>query len=239
MLKSLGLSANEIATYKALVKLGGSSSAGEMIKLTDLHRNIVYDSLTHLKNKNLVQEIKKDKKKFFALKNPESLISGFKKQVTNTEGLMKIVTSLSGAIGHEVNIYEGSLAWQEAWHGIMQNLKPKSVFYTIGMAGDPWVKLMGETFIEYKQWALKNKIVDKIISQRYLKEEIEAHQNIQFRDIRYVDIDLPVHVSIEIFDDRCFFEIYDAPASIIEIKSKGLADSLKTYFQFLWELASK
>ena len=53
----------------------------------------------------------------------------------------------------------------------MRTMKSGSIFYTLGMAGDPWVRLMGETFVEYEQWALKNKITDKIISQKYLQKE--------------------------------------------------------------------
>lgn len=239
ILKDLGLSTNEISVYEALVKLKGSSSAGEIIKITNLHRNIVYDALNHLENKRLLQIIEKNKKKFFTLKNPEHLILGFKNKIKNTALLSGILKSLPDTNSHEITIYEGTIAWQEAWKSIMQNLKPKSIFYTLGMAGDPWVKLMGETFVEYEQWALKNKIINKIISQKHLKNEIEAHQNKKFRDIHYLSIDLPAHVSIEIFKDRCFFEIYDNPASIIEIKSLGLSKSLQVYFELLYKISSK
>ena len=238
-LKNLGLTPNEITVYESLVKLGGSSSAGEIIKMSDLHRNIVYDALTHLKNQHLLQEVIKNKKKFFTLKDPSRLIVGFEKQISSAQELMKTVSKLSGAIGHEVAIYEGSTAWQEAWQEIMMTLKPKSVFRTIGMAGDPWVKLMGNTFIGYEQWALKNKIMNKIVSQKFLKSEIEAHQNRQFRDIRYIDTDLPAHTSIEIFDDRVFFEIYDEPTTIIEIKSSALVKTFTAYFELLWMTGKK
>lgn len=239
ILKNLGLSINEISVYEALIKLKGSSSAGEIIKITDLHRNIVYDALNHLENKNLLQIIEKNKKKFFTLKNPEHLISGFKKQIKETSELSKVLSLLPNTTNHEVTIYEGTVAWQEAWQNVMQTIKPKSVFRTIGMAGDSWVKLMGETFVEYEQWALKNNIFDKIVSQKYLKEEIEAHQNKKIRDIHYLPIEIPAHLSIEIFEDRCFFEIYDNPATIIEIKSKGLVRSMEVYFELLWKTSSK
>ena len=101
------------------------------------------------------------------------------------------------------------------------------------MAGDRWVRLMGETFVEYEQWALKNKITDRIVSQKHLQKEIEAHQSREFRDIRYITTDLPAHVSIEVLDDRVFFEIYDAPETLIEIRSAGLAKSMEVYFELL------
>ncbi len=234
ILKNIGLTPNETLVYESLVKLGGSSSAGEIIKLADLHRNIVYDALTHLKNKNLVQIVTKNKKQFFTLKNPDHLVSRFEKQIQNTQELSKILSGLPHMSNHETTVYEGAVAWQAAWQDAMLSIKPGSTFYTIGMAGDKWVKLMGETFVEYEQWALKNKITDKIVSQKHLQGEIEAHQDINFRDIRYIDIDLPSHVSIEIFDDRIFFEIYDEPQTLIEIRSRAMVITLKAYFELLW-----
>lgn len=239
ILKNIGLSTNETIVYESLVKLGGSSSAGEIIKLSNLHRNIVYDALSHLEKSNLLQEVTKNKKKLFSLKDPKHLVTKYQQQIQNTEILAKIIESLPNSSDQEVTIYEGTTAWQEAWQNIIKTLEPGSTFYTLGMAGDPWVKLMGETFIAYEQWALNSKITDKIISQRYLQKEIEAHQNIQFREMRYIDIDLPANVSIEIFEDRCFFEIYENPASIIEIKSKGVREALLAYFNLLWITSSK
>lgn len=233
ILINLGLSTNEISVYQALIKIGGSSSAGDIIKLTDLHRNIVYDALTHLKNKNLLQEVQKDKKKFFRLKDPQFLVTEFEDRILDTNKLSKVISSLPNIYGIDLTVYEGSTACQEAWQNIMRITKPKSIIYTIGMAGDNWVSLMGETFIKYEQWALKNKIIDKIISQKNLKSEIEAHQNIHFRDISYVDIDLPLYVTIEIFDDRCFFEIYENSPSIIEIKNDKIVKTFKAYFNLL------
>ncbi|MDB4984155.1 MAG: TrmB family transcriptional regulator [Patescibacteria group bacterium] len=238
-LKNLGLTPNETIVYKALAKLGGSSSAGDIIKLADLHRNIVYDALAHLENQNLVQEVEKNKKKFFTLKNPDHLVTKFERQIKSANDLAKMVSGLSNAGGHEVTIYEGTRGWQEAWQEVMRTTKPKSSFRTIGMAGDPWVKLMGETFVEYEQWALKNKITDRIVSQKHLKAEIEAHQNVTFRDIRYIDIDLAAHMSIEVFDDRVLFEIYDEPQTIIEVRSKAMVASLAAYFEMMWVMGKK
>jgi sugar-specific transcriptional regulator TrmB len=239
VLKTIGMTPNESLVYEALVKLGGSSSAGDIIKTTDLHRNIVYDALAHLETRKLIQEKEKGKKKYFSLRDPEHLITEYKKQIESVGILSQILARLPHKSGHTVTVYEGSTAWQEAWQNMMRIIKPKTVFYTIGMAGDPWVKLMGQTFVAYEQWALKNGITNKIVSQKHLRAEIEAHQNKQFRDIRYIIIDLAVHTSIEIFDDRVFFELYDAPETLVEIKSKSLVITFQTYFDFLWKIGKR
>lgn len=238
-LTTLDLSTNETSIYQAILKTGGSASAGDIIKITDLHRNIVYDSLSHLINKKLVREVMKDKKKYFTLKDPSHLKTNLQQKMNAVDSLSKTISQLAGNATYDVTVHEGSVAWQQAWQRIMKQTKPGATFHTLGMAGDTWVSLMGETFVTYEQWALKNKITDKIISQKYLKEEIEAHQNISFREIQYIDIDLPPYVSIEIFDEYCFFENYSEPATLIEIRSKGLAQSMRAYFNLLWSLSNK
>ena len=52
-LTKLGLTLNEAKVYFALLELG-STNAGEIIKKTKLHRNIVYDKLDKLIEKGLV-----------------------------------------------------------------------------------------------------------------------------------------------------------------------------------------
>jgi len=234
ILQKLNLSQNEIITYQSLVSSKGSSSAGDIIKISNLHRNIVYDSLSHLEKKGLVQETRKDKKKFFTLIAPEKLKDIYKNGLEESLRLEKIIARLPLLANHEVKIYEGSRAWQEAWQGVMNRLKAGESFSTLGMAGDPWVRLMGDTFVPYEQWAEKNNILDKIISQKHLQKEIESHQSSNIREIRYLDIDLDAHVSIEIFSDRVFFEIYDEPETLIEVKSLGLTKSMSVYFNLLW-----
>lgn len=236
ILENLNLSQNEILVYEALVHAKGSSSAGDVIKYSNLHRNIVYDALSHLEKKGLVLESRKDKKKFFTLIKPEKLKNAYKIQLENSLKLESLVSKIPLLANHEVKVYEGSRAWQEAWQGVMSNMKKNEIFYTIGMAGDPWIKLMGETFVEYENFAEKNNITDKIISQKHLQSEIESHQSLSIREIKYIDLDVDRYTSIEIFKDRVFFEIYEDPETLIEIKSMALVKSLKAYFELLWKI---
>ena len=66
----LGLTHNEAIVYLALLELGESAS-GDIIKKTNKHRSIVYESLDKLKKEGLITGTIKKGKKFFQITNPE------------------------------------------------------------------------------------------------------------------------------------------------------------------------
>ncbi|MBI5391010.1 hypothetical protein HZB02_05975 [Candidatus Woesearchaeota archaeon] len=72
LLLKLGLNKNEAKVYLKLLA-HGSSTAGNLIKATGFHRNIVYDNLEKLVDKGLVSFILEGKKKVFMSAAPEMI----------------------------------------------------------------------------------------------------------------------------------------------------------------------
>jgi sugar-specific transcriptional regulator TrmB len=90
-LNKLGLSKNESKVYLALLDLG-STNAGEVIKKTKLHRNIVYDNLDRLIEKGLVSFIKIKNIKHFETTPSEEFeeyILKQKEEILEKEKIMK------------------------------------------------------------------------------------------------------------------------------------------------------
>src|SRR3989338_863859 len=88
-LQKLGLTENESKVYLALLELG-STNAGQIIKKTKLHRNIVYDNLDKLIDKGLVSFIVAGKIKHFETTAPTELkeyIERQKKEIVEKEKL--------------------------------------------------------------------------------------------------------------------------------------------------------
>lgn len=235
-LEKLGFTPNEATVYSYLMELG-ESSTGPIIKKTGLHRNIVYESLDSLVKKNVVAEITKSNKKHFRVKDPQILIDVAKNKLSLTQDIVKQIQAKFNTIPHEIVIYEGQEGWQSGWRTLMNQLKPKSVFYTIGMGGDRWIKLMGDFYVVYEQYAIKNKIIDKIVAYEHQRQEITEHQSKAIREIRYLPENNETPVGFEILDDRVFMEIYEEPATLIEIRSRAAAKGYKQYFDSLWRIA--
>ena len=90
-LMRLGLTENEAKVYLALLEIG-STSAGEIIKKTKLHRNIVYDNLEKLIEKGLVSFVLIKNIKHFEVNSSHELwdfIDKQKEEVLEKEVLIK------------------------------------------------------------------------------------------------------------------------------------------------------
>src|SRR4030042_972730 len=71
-LKNIGLSEAEVAIYDCLLNNGGQT-AGQIIAITKLKRGDCYNKIYDLKEKGLILESEKNKKKFFELESPEKI----------------------------------------------------------------------------------------------------------------------------------------------------------------------
>jgi len=79
VLGEIGLSKNEAKVYLALLELG-SATVGNISKKSKVHRTNVYDSLTKLESKNLVNCIEKDGTKYFNARDPKEIMNLIKEK---------------------------------------------------------------------------------------------------------------------------------------------------------------
>lgn len=82
-LNEFGLPKNEVKVYIALLKLG-LTSAGQITKVSGVHRRNVYDALERLINKGLVSYVTKEKIKYFEAVNPYFLLNLLEKEKRKT-----------------------------------------------------------------------------------------------------------------------------------------------------------
>src|SRR3989344_5880538 len=83
-LEKLGLTKNESKVYLALLDLGLTSSKN-IINKTNLHRQIVYDSLNLLIEKGLVSYIIQANRKYFKVNDPKNFLEYFNKKQEEIE----------------------------------------------------------------------------------------------------------------------------------------------------------
>src|SRR3989338_7389562 len=89
-LKELGLTDNEVRIYLFLLKQG-MMNPSEISQKLGLHRGYIYDALERMQEKEVVNSILKDNKKYFQATSPENLIELLKLKLENFQ---KIVPDL-------------------------------------------------------------------------------------------------------------------------------------------------
>ena len=242
-LLQLGLNKNEAKVYVTLLKLG-QSSAGELIKKTEFHRNIVYDNLEKLIDKGLVTFILEGKRKVFQTAAPE-MISEFiekeqnkldeKKEVANE--VKKEVIRIQSSIKEkqEATIFRGIKGIKTV---LKDTLEVGEDYFAFG-APQASLDLMSSTYWEnYNTKRTEKKIIVKMIFNESLRRWSEKIKN-PVTKVKFLPKSFDPLSETIIYGDKVAIIVWtDKPIATL-IKDKHLAESYKNYFNILWKQAKK
>ena len=120
-LKSLGLGKNEANIYISLQELG-KSKAGDLIKKTGLHRNLVYNSLSSLEDKGLLTSMEGDGATIFQANDPAELLHYVKRQEQAAERAVKELEGRALNLKQKVTLHEGITGFKSAFWDMIETL---------------------------------------------------------------------------------------------------------------------
>ncbi len=235
-LKRLGLTENETRVYLALLGLG-STNAGEIIKKTKLHRNIVYDNLDKLIEKGLVSFVTIKNIKHFEVsssKELKELVKKEKEEILQKEKLVdKILPQIeklrnSSERKQEATIFRGKKGLKNIL-GEMAKTKSEILIFGTGWG-------MRETMESYyEQWHLR-------LEQNKNKARILLPKNKKGSFLRpFIARYLPekniIPSTIAIYEDKVLNVVWgEEPTAVLFVSSK-VSESYKKYFELLWKTA--
>lgn len=235
-LTKLGLTLNEAKVYFALLNLG-STNAGEIIKKTKLHRNIVYDNLEKLIEKGLVGFVLIKNIKHFEVASSEELkeyVNRKREEILNEEKIMKELLpqieklKISSERKQEATIFRGKKGLKTILEEITKIKSELLVF------GTSWgmKESMGSY---YEQWHLKlklNKVKCKILLPENKKRDF-----LNPFIAKYLSEKEVIPSTIAIYEDKVLNIIWGEEPIAILIISEKASQSYKNYFELLWKIA--
>lgn len=235
LLEEAGLTSTEARIYLALLEKG-SSKAGDISRNTGVHRRSVYDAIERLVEKGLVSYIKTNNRRYYEAANPERLIELLKEKQDN---LMQIMPELQllrqySEEKKEVLFFRGKQAI-------------KTVFDDQIQEGEE-VLILGDAvnvneIVKYyfphfdKQRAEKNMKVRMLFDESARKEAYL--KKIPLAELRFIKKGNKAPVSTNIYADKVSIIIWEENPKAILIKEPVLAQSFKSYFEFIWSFARK
>lgn len=239
-LEELNLTSNEASVYLSLMEIG-QTSAGEIIKKTNFHRSVVYETLEKLIDKKLVTKLVKNKISYFQSSDPERLIQRIKSQEEIAHNLVPFLKEISKQKLPEITVYEGVKSYQQFWLDSVQNMKRGSVDYVAGSIGGPWMEHMGALSKQYFKIAQKRNISWKMVVFDVLDYEQTFLNN--YPDFNWECRLIDKYVSKEgnfniLGDDSVILHSATEPM-IIEIKNSSLVKVFRNLFDVLWEVGSE
>ena len=233
---SLGFTENEAAVYSTLLELG-STNAGQIIKKTKLHRNIVYENLDKLIEKGLASYVIIRNIKYFETTPPDELKEYVEKQKQEALRKEEIVEKLVPQIKkvrssierkQDATIFGGKRGLKTI---IEETTKAKSEILVFGTG---WG--MKETLGSYyEQWHLKLK--ENKIKARILLPVNKKGYFLKPFIARYLPEKNVFPSTICIFDDKVLNVMWSEEPIGILITSEKAVQSHKQYFELLWKIA--
>lgn len=234
-LQTIGLSPNQSQVYLTLFHMG-SAKAGEIIKKTVLHRNLVYVALEELIEKKLVTSSQARGVRIYKVLSPGHLLSELQERERVAKHAIEELAHLTQhATSQEIVIYEGIDEFRRQAMRTYSMAKPKEVLRYLGIS-PRWHEIMGPTLSEELETIHHEKrfimrAVAKSISSKD-KEYIARTKGIT--EIRVNPLVSSNTNGIEILDDRISIRSFLEPYFVIEIMHKDLAKNYQNYFDFLW-----
>lgn len=240
-LEQIGLNRNEAIIYLELTKLG-STSAGELIKKTGFHRNIVYDNLEKLIEKGLATFIVRENKRMFQSCPPEMLFEMIEKE-QNKLNKKKL---LAEKIKEEVNfIYAKSGATNEAvvFRGITgikallnDTIKEKTDYCIFGAPESSLSLLRSSYWKNYNKRLISKKIIARMIFNNELRK---WSKNIKNKNtiIKFLPEHFDSLTETIIYGNSVAIIIWTETPTGVLIRDPEAARGYKQYFEMLWRIA--
>ena len=235
-LSQIGLTENQALVYLTLFR-SGESKAGDLIKKTGLHRNLVYVALKELVKKKLVMSTRVRNVAVFRVLYPSRLLSEAQEKERIAKGLVEEFAVLSKkANNQEVTVYEGVDEFRR--HAIRSHsiAKPESLMRYLGTS-EEWHTAIGASLEkelseiqQEKQLRMYGITKEEFPHLEQLIKNSQGLSKIRFNHLVASDTN-----NIEILDDRVSIQSFTEPYLVIEVVNPELAKNYQNYFDFLWE----
>lgn len=240
-LENLNLSPNEAKVYLSLLQIG-QTSAGKIIKMTRLHRSVVYETLDKLINRKLIFKITKKKIAHFQALSPDRLLEDSETQLKTAQSLVPHLKSLLNEALPEITVYEGIESYAQYWLDSLQRMPEGSTDYVAGSIGSKWATFMGEKRMQqYFDTAKRRKISWQLIvfdKQDYDQHFLKNYPGFHW-DARLIDKPVSKDGNFNILGDDILVLHSTAEPMVIEIKNESLVRVFRNIFDVLWDSGKK
>jgi len=238
-LQQLNLSLNEAKVYEALLEIG-QTSAGEIIKKTNLHRSVVYETLSKLTSKKLVFKLEIGNIAHFQPADPERILQNIKSQQDLALDLIPKLKEMIDTKLPEITVYEGIEAYKRFWLESAERLPESSIDYVAGSIGKKWFDFMGKDYDKLLKLRIERGIKWRMIVFRREDLELELLKKYpklnEFRIINREATGPNLDGNFNILGEESVVLHSAAEPMIIEIKNPTLVKVFKNLFDILWSI---
>ena len=244
LLEEIGLTKGEIKVYFTLLKIG-ETTTGKIIENAGMSSGKIYEILEKLMKKGLVSFIVKEKTKYFSASSPNRILGYLhEKEKSIKEKEQELIKELpfllnmekTGKKPYETTMFKGFKGIQTAIFESLGDLRAKDEVLAMGI-----VSYKKEHYnLLWQRWhkeRIKKKISCKAIFSDKNTDYYGAFKKMKLIEIKVLQGITPS--AIDIMKDRVLILSYGEEPSCLSIKNPEIAQSFKTFFETLWNIARK
>lgn len=239
--ESVGIPKMQTIVYLDLLK-NKESTATQVSKRTRMHRANVYDTLTKLKERNLVYSSTKEGKQVFAALPTDLILNEEKDKLENLKSAMEYIKTIY-VPGQTPKVYtlEGLNAIKSLLFGLLDR---KSDIWIYGLAENEGItnilndKLMHSFHIE----RIKNHVDLKLLFYKLPIEEVKVLSNIKFTEARLLPKNQQSktsQITQIVCDGSVYITLWIDPIHTIVIENSLVSSEYIDFYNILWDISKK
>ncbi len=239
--ESVGIPKMQTLVYLDLLK-NKDSTATQISKRTKMHRANVYDTLTKLKEKNLVYLTNKDGKQIFVALSTDLLINEEKDKLENLKSAMNYIktTYVSGQTPRVYSL-EGLNAVKSILFGLLEK---QSEVWIYGLAeNENIINVLNDRLLHsFHIERIKKHIPLKLLFYKLPHEEIKTLSNLKFTEARLLpktQQSKTSQITQIVCNNSVYITLWIDPVHTIVIENELIAKEYLDLYNILWEYSEK
>ncbi len=239
--ESVGIPKMQTLVYLDLLK-NKESTATQISKRTKMHRSNVYDTLTKLKERNLVYLSIKEGKKIFAALPTDSILDKEKDKLENLKTAMNYIktTYISGTTP-KVYTLEGLNAVKSILFSLLEK---ESKIWIYGLAeNENILNLLNERLMHsFHIERIKKQIELKLLFYKSPNEEIKAISSLKFTEAKLLPKNQQSktsQITQIVCDNSVYITLWIHPIHTIVIENDIITKEYLDLYNILWNYSKK
>lgn len=234
ILQKIGLTDNEIKVYLTLLKIK-NGLAGEITKVSGIHRRSVYDAIERLIQKGLISYARDGKRKYFQAEKPERIMDIMKNWEAELKDSLPKLRAIyeRGIEKQQAVIYRG----KNGLKSIMDDMiSVGEDIYIYGAYGDIDER-MRYFFAQFEKRRLRKKIKVKVIFDENTRSRWAG--KLPLVKAKFLPKGFSGPVTTLIYGNRVVIEHWTDNPILFMIKSPEVAGSYRKYFNLIWKTGKR
>lgn len=243
LLKEYGLDENEMNIYLHLVRRK-ELTAYQIAKEIHIHRSNCYNILDRLVNKGFVTISTIRDKKVYSANELTNVLGKIKNKESILLSIMPEIEKIQSTEETTVNYANTKNSFAQFNTKLYEMAQKRELSFAYMISNSPNLttkssRILGERLLTELKKAKSLKSVDcRAIWDIKFKNNTFMQQFAKLGKNRFLK-KLPNRATTFIYNGYIAFVFLDENDSFIEIKNKMIAEEMKSYFEYLWEIAEK